>query len=62
MPAVVGSRVIPCIDCATEKQKIEEGGTFEVSSCEPLEGQENVPAGQRLCRIHFRLKSIGVEE
>ena len=62
MPAVVGSKVIPCIDCESEKQSIEAGGTFEVTSCAPIEGQENVPPERQLCRIQFRVKSAGFDE
>jgi hypothetical protein len=45
------SKVIKCKDCATETADIEEGGTFKVDSCEPLEGEEDKPEEERDCRI-----------
>lgn len=59
MPFLTGFKDIPCADCESEKRKIEEDGKFKVISCQPIDGQNGVPPGQRVCRISWQLATGG---
>ena len=51
-------QVIKCSDCDSKREEIEEGGVFEVVSCEPLEGEEDRPMSERKCKIIWRPRPI----
>jgi hypothetical protein len=52
------SKIIPCIDCQKETEKLEKAGGITVISCEPIPEDRNKESSKQRCEIVWKIDEL----